>query len=217
MPDPNDDRRQGCGQAEGRPVRRRGSRGPQAGAVQGQGIRYENEKVRRKEGKSFASGGLKPLAALRSDRKATVMDHKKPSNAPTAPPPSCPQQDQGTAERPRLTVFRSSKHIYAQLIDDMTGVTLAAASSRGQKCASGCRTAATSRRPQVVGKKLAEAAKAKGITRRRSIAAITAIMAASRPWPMRPAKAACSFRRASADREARRESKPSQVQSATRE
>ena len=72
----------------------------------------------------------------------------------------------GTAERPRLTVFRSSKHIYAQLIDDLTGMTLAAASSRVPRtCARRCPTAATSRRPQAVGKKLAEAAKAKGITK----------------------------------------------------
>ena len=35
----------------------------------------------------------------------------------------------GTAERPRLNVFRSSKHIYAQIIDDTTGTTLVAASS----------------------------------------------------------------------------------------
>jgi large subunit ribosomal protein L18 len=35
----------------------------------------------------------------------------------------------GTAQRPRLNVFRSSKHIYAQLIDDVAGVTLASASS----------------------------------------------------------------------------------------
>jgi len=36
----------------------------------------------------------------------------------------------GTTERPRLNVFRSNKHIYAQLIDDVTGVTIAAASSK---------------------------------------------------------------------------------------
>ena len=35
----------------------------------------------------------------------------------------------GTAERPRLSVFRSNKQIYAQLIDDISGVTIAAASS----------------------------------------------------------------------------------------
>jgi large subunit ribosomal protein L18 len=71
----------------------------------------------------------------------------------------------GTAERPRLSVFRSSKHIYAQLIDDRTGQTLAAASSCQKKDAGkknspygGNMKAAT-----VVGKKLAEAAKAKGI------------------------------------------------------
>jgi large subunit ribosomal protein L18 len=36
----------------------------------------------------------------------------------------------GTAERPRLNVFRSNKHIYAQLIDDVAGVTLASASTQ---------------------------------------------------------------------------------------
>jgi large subunit ribosomal protein L18 len=68
----------------------------------------------------------------------------------------------GTAERPRLTVFRSSKHIYAQLIDDATGVTLVAASSRtkGAALAYGGNIKAS----QAVGKKLAEVALAKGIT-----------------------------------------------------
>jgi large subunit ribosomal protein L18 len=68
----------------------------------------------------------------------------------------------GTAERPRLTVFRSSKHIYAQLIDDLTGVTLAAASSRtkGATLAYGGNIKAS----QAVGKKIAEAALGKGIT-----------------------------------------------------
>ncbi len=67
----------------------------------------------------------------------------------------------GTAERPRLSVFRSSKHIYAQLIDDMNGVTLAAAASNGKgktKAYGGNIKAAIE-----VGKQLAEAAKAKGI------------------------------------------------------
>lgn len=67
----------------------------------------------------------------------------------------------GTSERPRLTVFRSNLHIYAQLIDDFNGVTLASASSVGKekkKTYGGNVKAAAS-----VGKKLAEAAKAKGI------------------------------------------------------
>ena len=70
----------------------------------------------------------------------------------------------GTAERPRLSVFRSSKHIYAQLVDDRTGVTLAAASSReGLPPASeGSRKIALG---SAVGKRLAERAKEKGIVR----------------------------------------------------
>jgi len=66
----------------------------------------------------------------------------------------------GTAERPRLSVFRSSKHIYAQLIDDMTGVTLAAAGSAGKTAGYGGNVKAAA----AVGQKLAEAAKAKGIS-----------------------------------------------------
>jgi large subunit ribosomal protein L18 len=69
----------------------------------------------------------------------------------------------GTAERPRLTVFRSNKHIYAQLIDDLTGVTLATVGTTGKAPLAkygGNKAAAT-----VVGQKLAEQAKAKGITK----------------------------------------------------
>jgi large subunit ribosomal protein L18 len=66
----------------------------------------------------------------------------------------------GTADRPRLSVFRSSKHIYAQLIDDMTGVTLAAAGSAAKGGAYGGNVKAAA----AVGTRLAEAAKAKGIT-----------------------------------------------------
>ncbi|WP_291426313.1 50S ribosomal protein L18 [Deinococcus sp.] len=60
-------------------------------------------------------------------------------------------------ERPRLSVYRSSKHIYAQIIDDSKGVTLAAASSAAVKSGSKTDTAAA------VGKALAEAATAKGV------------------------------------------------------
>jgi len=67
----------------------------------------------------------------------------------------------GNAERPRLTVFRSSKHIYAQLIDDLSGATLAAASSRTKDAA--LPYGGNIKAAQVVGKKLAEVAKEKGI------------------------------------------------------
>ena len=67
---------------------------------------------------------------------------------------------QGTSERPRLSVFRSSKHIYAQLIDDMAGVTLAAASTAGK---AGGKYGGNVKAAGEVGKKLAEAAKSKGI------------------------------------------------------
>lgn len=65
----------------------------------------------------------------------------------------------GTAERPRLVVFRSNASIYAQLIDDTQGFTLAAASSRaiGEKAAKGDLSKRT-------GMALAEQAKQKGIT-----------------------------------------------------
>lgn len=66
----------------------------------------------------------------------------------------------GTAERPRLDVFRSSKHIYAQIIDDTTGATLVAASSldKGFEGYGGNAEAANK-----VGKAIAEKALAKGI------------------------------------------------------
>ena len=68
----------------------------------------------------------------------------------------------GTASKPRLSVFRSNLHIYAQLIDDENMVTVAAASSgdKGDKVTKGGNVAAA----VVVGKKLAEKAKAKGIS-----------------------------------------------------
>ena len=69
----------------------------------------------------------------------------------------------GTAERPRLTVFRSSKHIYAQLIDDLSGLTLAAASSNTKEVRGELPYGGNVKAAAVVGKRLAEAAKSKGI------------------------------------------------------
>ncbi len=65
----------------------------------------------------------------------------------------------GTAERPRLAVFRSNSGIEAQLIDDLAGKTLAAASSLHLKSFKGNKTAQAAE----VGKTLAEAAKKAGI------------------------------------------------------
>jgi large subunit ribosomal protein L18 len=70
----------------------------------------------------------------------------------------------GTAERPRLSVFRSSKHIYAQLINDLDGVTLAHVSTRAEDVRTGQAYGGNKKAAVVVGKKLAEAAKAKGIS-----------------------------------------------------
>lgn len=65
----------------------------------------------------------------------------------------------GTTARPRLSVFRSSRHIYAQLIDDLTGRTLASASSHTEGV-SGDNPVAVGK---AVGLKLAENAKSEGI------------------------------------------------------
>ena len=66
----------------------------------------------------------------------------------------------GTVERPRLTVFRSNRHIYAQLIDDTSGRTLVAASSREQ----GTDTGKPVDVSKAVGSRLAERAKEAGIS-----------------------------------------------------
>jgi large subunit ribosomal protein L18 len=66
----------------------------------------------------------------------------------------------GTAERPRLAVFRSNRQIYAQLIDDRAGRTLAAAGSLAAAGGEGDKKAAARR----VGAELAAKAKAAGIT-----------------------------------------------------
>jgi large subunit ribosomal protein L18 len=69
----------------------------------------------------------------------------------------------GSGERPRMTVFRSNRQIYVQLVNDVTGETLVAASSREKEIAA--RKVNKIEQAKLVGKRIAERAKEKGIER----------------------------------------------------
>ena len=66
----------------------------------------------------------------------------------------------GTATKPRLSVFRSNKEIYAQLVDDVNGVTISSVSSRDKDIKANSKTEASA----AVGKAIAEKASKAGIT-----------------------------------------------------
>jgi len=70
----------------------------------------------------------------------------------------------GTAERPRLTVHRTSKHIYAQVIDDEKGHTLASASTVEGDVRKGNKTGASVTAAKALGKIAGERAKKAGVT-----------------------------------------------------
>jgi large subunit ribosomal protein L18 len=69
----------------------------------------------------------------------------------------------GTAERPRLTVFRSAKHIYAQVIDDASGVTICEASTRNKELRDKIENGGNIDAAKLVGTELASRAKAKQV------------------------------------------------------
>jgi large subunit ribosomal protein L18 len=69
----------------------------------------------------------------------------------------------GTPERPRLCVYRSSRHIRAQVVDDTVGRTLVSASSLDKEVRSAIRGGGNIAASKVVGKVIADRAKAKGI------------------------------------------------------
>jgi large subunit ribosomal protein L18 len=71
----------------------------------------------------------------------------------------------GSPERPRLSVFRSSKHIYAQVIDDSNGVTLVTASTLSPEIREQEKVKGKIEDAKRVGKMIAHKAKAQGITR----------------------------------------------------
>ena len=69
----------------------------------------------------------------------------------------------GTAERPRLNVFRSLTNIYAQIIDDVAGVTLVSASSNDKEIKSSIKNGGNAEAAEKIGKLIAEKAIEKGI------------------------------------------------------
>ncbi|MCD4831447.1 MAG: 50S ribosomal protein L18 [Anaerohalosphaeraceae bacterium] len=69
----------------------------------------------------------------------------------------------GTADRPRLSVFRSNRHIYAQIIDDMAGVTLASANTRCKGLSETLKKAGNADAAKIVGSELAKQAMQVGI------------------------------------------------------
>jgi len=70
----------------------------------------------------------------------------------------------GSQERPRLCVFRSAKHIYAQIIEDVTGTTLVAVSTVTKDVGGDLKVSGNVEAAKLVGKKIAERALAKNIT-----------------------------------------------------
>ncbi len=142
VPDADRDPRQGHRQAAGRGDRGRDPRRSPARALQGQGNPLPG-RVRAPEGRKEG------LMATLTVREARLRRHRRVRKSVV-----------GTAERPRLAVFRSNSGIEAQLIDDHAGKTLAAASSLHlKKSFKGNKTAQAAE----VGKTVAEAAKKAGI------------------------------------------------------
>ncbi len=91
-------------------------------------------------------GKTNPQIAMRLKRKSRIR--KKLS---------------GTTTRPRLSVFRSTRHIYAQIIDDLTGVTLVAAGTLSPEIRDKVASLQKKDAAKEVGKLLADKAKSKGI------------------------------------------------------
>ena len=87
-------------------------------------------------------------------RKARLRRHKRVRRSVS-----------GTSERPRLNVFRSLRHVYAQVIDDSTGQTLASASTRDGEVAGQIQGKTKVQQAGVVGKVLAQRSLDEGIVR----------------------------------------------------
>ena len=119
----------------------------------GKGVRYQGERVLRKAGKAgkkLVSTMMRAsIAQIR--RESRIRRHRRVR-----------KKIHGTAERPRLAVYRSNKHVVAQVIDDDAGRTLAAAST-AEADVRGAGSGATVDAAARIGKLVAERAKAAGI------------------------------------------------------
>ena len=94
----------------------------------------------------------------------------------------------GTAEKPRLSVYRAQRHMYAQLVDDAAGRTLAAASSVMADLKTSLKTGATVRPPRKSAKCSPKRRRPSTSAAPCSTGADAPITAASRPWPTEPAR-----------------------------
>ena len=99
---------------------------------------------------------------------------------------ACRRHVVGTPERPRLNVFRSLAHIYAQVIDDQAGNTLVSASTIDEELRPQMDGKKKSEQAKLVGQAVADRAKAKGMTWWSSIAAAIATLARQGPGRWRP-------------------------------
>ncbi len=72
---------------------------------------------------------------------------------------------QGTADRPRLSVFRSNAHLYVQLIDDATGTTMVGVTDAREKIAKGQTKQTKTQSAHALGVRIAELATKKGVTK----------------------------------------------------
>ena len=90
-----------------------------------------------------------------ADRRANRAYHRRPYK----------RRVFGTEERPRLSVFRSSSHIYAQIINDDEAKTLAAVSTRTPKIQKAVKNTGDKSAAEKVGKELAKRAKSAGVSK----------------------------------------------------
>ena len=114
----------------------------------GKGIKYADEVIRRKVGK-----GVNVMVSKKSRTLVRKNKHRRLRN-----------RFSGTPQRPRLAVFRSNNHMYAQIIDDTVGKTLVSASTLDKDVKAECEKTNNLDAATVVGKVVAKRALEKGIT-----------------------------------------------------